>query len=64
MGVCKIIDFIEKLIWGLVVFMVVCSVFIVYFVFVVYIDFFVIMEEVVKEGVINLLNVFLGFVVL
>lgn len=61
MGVRKTTDFIEKLTWGLAVFMVVMSVATAYVVPTAQAESSVIMEQAVKEGATNPLNAPAGF---
>ncbi|WP_455669447.1 preprotein translocase subunit SecG [Phocaeicola sp.] len=61
MGVRKTTDFIEKLTWGLAIFMVVLSVATAYVVPTAHAESSVIMEEAVKEGATNPLNAPSGF---
>lgn len=61
MGVRKTTDFIEKLTWGLAVFMVVMSVATAYVVPTAQAESSVIMEQAVKEGTTNPLNAPAGF---
>ncbi|MGL5937195.1 MAG: preprotein translocase subunit SecG [Phocaeicola sp.] len=57
MGVRKTTDFIEKLTWGLAAFMVVVSIASSYFIPTAHADTSVIMEQAIKEGATNPLNV-------
>ncbi len=61
MGVRKTTDFIEKLTWGLAIFMVIISVATAYIVPATHTDSSVMMEQAVKEGKTNPLNAPAGF---